>query len=599
MIHKPYCFHNMDDDYAPVDYTSVSSVSEGRRKEQLKNIHQAENRPTVRRRAEPGDVGHEPPSRRAAPGRSTVAGNLPSMADGPAPAARIAYPRASQIPENPFEPPEESVLAKGPARPAPPPMVAEDGSQFDPPAMAQLPEWYRVAQQNSPSREESLRRTPRVQAAPRYDAEEEPAQDILGRPVRRSRVAQGQAPKTTAQMYEEAGYPAPLLDEQRIADAEQETVSRRRRHGAQYAVREDRQADYLRSTGVQPEAAAAPQNAYSPQNGQGRRWRTDAENRGDDRGSAYAPSQTVPPRPRAADFAPRTAAPAPSGPSSRSRAAATASRAEGIPRSAAPLSHPSARQAEPPADASGGYASNPYARNIAPQAGYRVEPDDDPYGEAEEEPKRGYAIPWLGIVAFAAAFLAVGLWLLQLTFVNRTDQALTSRAEAAAMILDGHPYEYRELIEREAAKNNLNPAFVAAIIFNESTFRPGAESSVGARGLMQVMADTADSINKDLNVPNYSFDMLYDAETNLTFGCHYLGELSQRFRGDSILVAAAYHAGPNQVQNWLNTSTLSQDGQSLILDNMADGPTKQYAARVKRDFAIYRRLYYEDIQEGV
>ena len=67
--------------------------------------------------------------------------------------------------------------------------------------------------------------------------------------------------------------------------------------------------------------------------------------------------------------------------------------------------------------------------------------------------------------------------------------------------------------------------------------------------------------------------------------------------GDPLLVAMASHAGGNQVQNWLNTSLYSTDGLTIVLDNLPDGPTKQYAIRVKRDFAIYRRLYYDALED--
>ena len=583
MIHKPYCYHAMDDDSAPIDYTTVSSVSEGRRRERQKNIHEAGQGASVRRRAEPEGGALE---RRTAlepeSVRRTVAGKLPAAADGPAPAVRIAYPKASEIPENPFDPPTEEDAPPAGERDkrfAPPSIVAEDGSQFDAPAMAQLPEWYRVAQQNSLP--ETLRRAPRVQAAPRYDEAEEPARDILGRPVRRSRAGREQPPQTAVQMYEEAGYPPQLLDDQRAAEAERDAVARRRRHGAQYAVRDDRQADYIRSTGGQANAAKMvdPRPPYAPR-------------------SPYAPGDQAPASDAPSYGAPSYGAPSYNAPSYDAPAMAQKQRSgrdePEWTRNAYAPPRASARQPSAPMD---GRAANPYVRTLAEQDGYGTEQDD--FLSDEAGPRQGLSVPWLGIAAFAVAFLAVGLWLLQLWFDTRAEQAVASRAEAAAVILDSHPYEYRTLIEREAADNNLHPAFVAALIFNESTFRSGAESSVGARGLMQVMSDTAETINKDLNVANYSFDMLYDAEINLRFGCHYLGALSQRFRGDSVLVAAAYHAGPNQVQNWLNNSTLSKDGQSLILENLADGPTKQYAARVKRDFAIYRRLYYENTEEGV
>ena len=83
----------------------------------------------------------------------------------------------------------------------------------------------------------------------------------------------------------------------------------------------------------------------------------------------------------------------------------------------------------------------------------------------------------------------------------------------------------------------------------------------------------------------------------MEFGCWYLNFLSERFRGDPVLVAAAFHAGQNQVQNWLNDSAYSQDHLTLEIDNMTDGPTKQYVTRVTRSFAIYKRLYYEATED--
>ena len=100
-----------------------------------------------------------------------------------------------------------------------------------------------------------------------------------------------------------------------------------------------------------------------------------------------------------------------------------------------------------------------------------------------------------------------------------------------------------------------------------------------------------------MNGAGYDFDAMYDAETNVEYGCWYLNFLSERFRGDPVLVAAAFHAGQGQVQNWLNDSRYSSDKLTIRLENMADGPTKQYAARVLNAFAAYKRLYYEATEE--
>lgn len=552
MIHPPYPLRCPDDDSgAPVDYSYVSSVNEGRRRAQQKNIHeedeQAAPRPLIRHRAGPYDrervdaYGTRAPMRY--PERTGTVQMLPTREE-------------EAIPENPYDRP--AARRRSQPQPEPQVIVTEDGSQFDPPAMAKLPEWYRVAQQNASTTDDRMRRAPKVQAAPRVEVEEDdqPVQyDPLGRPMaRRTEPRQEHRFQGSADRYAEAGYPPELLQEQRELDEKQEVISRRRRHGAQQAVSEGRQEEYRRSLSGEP---ASDQRSYPP-------------NREE---YAYRRQLTEEERQRRAQAAEEALA----------RQEAARNRGQAYRQAAQAWGAPSETRENP-------YASPYEVREEPRRAPARLE-------EPEEETSPRFRIPWLGIAVFAMAAIAVGLWLMQLNFQTQTQQVVQERAQARIAIREKHPLEYRELIEREARKNNLNPAFVEAIVFNESSFRTGAESSVGARGLMQVMEDTAADIAKALNVENYSFDLLYDAETNVTFGCYYLGKLSERFRGDPLLVAMAYHAGGTQVQNWLNTSLYSADGQTILLDNLPDGPTKQYAVRVKRDFAIYRRLYYDTLED--
>lgn len=157
---------------------------------------------------------------------------------------------------------------------------------------------------------------------------------------------------------------------------------------------------------------------------------------------------------------------------------------------------------------------------------------------------------------------------------------------------NGNSITYQSLIERYAAEYNLRPAFVAAIIRNESSFRTDAESSVGARGLMQLMPDTAEWIAGKIGDSNYSFDHLYDAETNIRYGCWYLNYLSKLFRGDAVLVSSAYHAGQTTVTRWLSDRSISSDGVTIPVDKLPDGPTKQYAGRVTTSYGIYEALLY-------
>ncbi len=158
---------------------------------------------------------------------------------------------------------------------------------------------------------------------------------------------------------------------------------------------------------------------------------------------------------------------------------------------------------------------------------------------------------------------------------------------------------WQEHIEKYAAQYNLQPAFVTAIIRNESSFRTNAESSVGARGLMQLMPDTAEWIARKLDDPTYTFDRMWDAETNIRYGCWYLGYLSRLFRGDPVLVSAAYHAGQTTVTQWLSDPEKSDDGITINPDRLTDGPTKQYIGRVTQTYGIYQTLLYPNEAFGM
>ena len=226
----------------------------------------------------------------------------------------------------------------------------------------------------------------------------------------------------------------------------------------------------------------------------------------------------------------------------------------------------------------------------------RAEPE--PYAvEDDEEEERAIGrvhIPWLAIAAFAAVLFAVVLWIMQSTYARQTQQVLDQRAAQEAQILEAHPLKYRELISDKANKYNLHPAFVAAIMLNESSFRPDATAeSTGARGLMQLMNDTAEWIHSKMDTEEpFSFDSMYDPVTNAEFGCWYLGYLSEMFRGDPVLVAAAFHAGQGEVRNWLNTAEYSPDGRTVVIDKIPFSDTRRYVTRVMNAYAAYLRIYY-------
>jgi len=234
----------------------------------------------------------------------------------------------------------------------------------------------------------------------------------------------------------------------------------------------------------------------------------------------------------------------------------------------------------------------------APQAQTAPPPVMERPKSVPRRPKKeraGWKMPlWLTASIIAALVVLLVLFTAGSLMNAYLTQREQERQEAFQRVVDGHPIYYKDLIERYAAENNLQPAYVAAIILNESSFRTDAESGVGARGLMQIMPSTAEWIAGKLRISGFSFDQMYDAETNIRFGTWYLNYLSNlsRFRGDPVLVTAAYHAGQGEVTGWLSDPGMSQDGVTIELENMMDGPTKRYVGRVTQDYGIYDALYY-------
>ena len=177
-------------------------------------------------------------------------------------------------------------------------------------------------------------------------------------------------------------------------------------------------------------------------------------------------------------------------------------------------------------------------------------------------------------------------------------QELRRQMELEAAERASHPLYYRDFIEEGSLINALDPALVSAVILCESSFHPDAVSRLGARGLMQIMEDTAGWIAHRLGEDDetYSFDRLFDPETSIRYGTWYLGYLSKRFGADPKKIICAYHAGQGNVDAWLKNSECSHDG--ITLDVIPTKDTQQYYKRVSDAIAVYKKYYFPDEPEG-
>lgn len=150
-----------------------------------------------------------------------------------------------------------------------------------------------------------------------------------------------------------------------------------------------------------------------------------------------------------------------------------------------------------------------------------------------------------------------------------------------------YPRGYAEIVETTADEYGISPYFVYAVIECESSFDKNAVSSVGARGLMQIMPETFLWLQTKTKEKLHD-DSLFDPETNIKYGCYLYSILFNEFHSEETVVAA-YHAGFGNVRKWLKDERYSPDGK--ILSDIPFPSTKLYVNKVIKTRNIYEKLY--------
>lgn len=154
-------------------------------------------------------------------------------------------------------------------------------------------------------------------------------------------------------------------------------------------------------------------------------------------------------------------------------------------------------------------------------------------------------------------------------------------------------WPYQNEIVTYANKNNIDPFLVAAVIKNESGFKPGAVSPVGAIGMMQIMPETGEWIARQMGLSSYRMQQLYDPKTNIRMGCWYLSELKYEFRGNMVLQMLAYNAGRGNTHLWMSAN--GWDYEFGKIANIPYEESRGYVASVLHDRDEYYRLYKDKV----
>jgi len=157
----------------------------------------------------------------------------------------------------------------------------------------------------------------------------------------------------------------------------------------------------------------------------------------------------------------------------------------------------------------------------------------------------------LKFISITAILFIAGICI-NLYFMNLHENEKTKEVGSNEKdIVENHiQVPYSEEIEAYSEIYGLDPYLVAAIIKTESGFDKDIVSSMGAVGLMQIMPSTGEWIARQLNIENFSIEMLKNEDVNIEMGCWYLNYLKNQLKYTNEMLAA-YNGGIGNVCKWL------------------------------------------------
>lgn len=148
------------------------------------------------------------------------------------------------------------------------------------------------------------------------------------------------------------------------------------------------------------------------------------------------------------------------------------------------------------------------------------------------------------------------------------------------------PLEYENIIRQQAREKSVDADLIAAVIYSESRFRDQT-SDAGARGLMQITPDTADTIEKLSGGETFVYDDLADPDLNIRYGTFFLRYLLDRYEGNEAAALAGYNAGMGNADAW--------GGASMETSDIAFAETRDYVEQVLEKREEYAESYEREL----
>ena len=157
-----------------------------------------------------------------------------------------------------------------------------------------------------------------------------------------------------------------------------------------------------------------------------------------------------------------------------------------------------------------------------------------------------------------------------------------------------YPKKYTYEVEKYAKEYGVEENLIYAVIKAESNFDELAVSRKNAKGLMQLMYDTAKDVAQMIGI-EIDEEKILEPDENINIGTKYLSILINKYQNIEVALAA-YNAGSGNVDNWISDGIIKSDGSDI--ENIPFKETNNYVRKILRDYKIYCSLWKFAKEDG-
>jgi soluble lytic murein transglycosylase len=147
---------------------------------------------------------------------------------------------------------------------------------------------------------------------------------------------------------------------------------------------------------------------------------------------------------------------------------------------------------------------------------------------------------------------------------------------------------YRDVLAKQARNLGIEAPLIFGLVRQESRFMADAKSPAGAAGLMQILPTTARWVAQKIGMKGFQPSRVSRPEVNAALGAFYLRHVLDGFRGNPVLAAAAYNAGPGRARRWCDAKPLEG---AIYVETIPFAETRQYVKKVMANTVYYAAIF--------